>query len=279
MQQYGKRWTIAGAESGQGMLHVPMPEDCHIELGTGFRMSGSSNEASVLIVDPLPLRSLGLAAILERLFKGGRCRIEAVSSPSDAGKLIEPGLPYHMIIYNVGGASLADTSHRKQIRMLRALGEPIVIFSDNDDPDESVLALTIGAQGFLHAGTSAELARQALTFIFQGGTYFPPPQKLRQRGVEPGKLSDALAGEPEPAQQVSDLPERASLTGPSNDSLTERQISVLKGLRRGDSNKTIARELGLREGTVKVHVRQIMRKLGVANRTKAAIACANVAEN
>ena len=241
-------------------------------------MSGSSNEASLLIVDPLPLRSLGLAAILERLFKGGRCRIEAVSSPSDAGKLIEPGLPYRMIIYNVGGASLADSSHRKQIRMLRALGEPIVIFSDNDDPDESVLALTIGAQGFLHAGTCAELARQALNFIFQGGTYFPPPPKLRQRGVEPAKLSDTLAGEPEPAQQVSDLPERVSLTGPSNDSLTERQISVLKGLRRGNSNKAIARELGLREGTVKVHVRQIMRKLGVANRTKAAIACANVPE-
>jgi DNA-binding NarL/FixJ family response regulator len=241
-------------------------------------MSGSSNQASVLIVDPLPLRSLGLAAILERLFNGGCCRIEAVSSPSDAGKLIEPSLPYRMIIYNVGGASVADTSHRKRIRTLTALGEPIVIFSDNDDPDESVLALTIGAQGFLHAGTSAELARQALTFIFQGGTYFPPPPKSRQRAVEPAKLFDASAGEPMPARLVSDMPERVSGPGPSNDGLTERQISVLKGLRRGDSNKAIARELGLREGTVKVHVRQIMRKLGVTNRTKAAIACTNAPE-
>lgn len=241
-------------------------------------MSGSSNEASVLIVDPLPLRSLGLAAILERLFKGDRCRIEAVSTPSDAGKLTGPSLPYRIIIYNVGGASVADTSHRKRIKMLRALGEPIVIFSDNDDPDESVLALTSGAQGFLHAGTSAELARQALTFIFQGGTYFPPPLKPRQRGVEPAKLLDASTGEAGPAGQVSDLPERVLGPGPSNDSLTQRQISVLKGLKRGDSNKAIARELGLREGTVKVHVRQIMRKLGVTNRTKVAIACATVPE-
>jgi DNA-binding NarL/FixJ family response regulator len=242
-------------------------------------MSGSSNEASVLIVDPLPLRSLGLAAILERLFKGDRCHIEAVSSPSDVGKLVGPSLPYRMIMYNVGGASVADTSHRKRIRMLRALGDPIVIFSDNDDPDESVLALTIGAQGFLHAGMSAELARQALTFIFQGGTYFPPPPKPKQRGVEPAKLFDASTGGLGPARQVSDMPERVlGGAGSSNDVLTERQISVLKGLRRGDSNKAIARELGLREGTVKVHVRQIMRKLGVANRTKAAIACANVPE-
>lgn len=241
-------------------------------------MSGSSNEASVLIVDPLPLRSLGLAAILERLFKGDRCRIEAVSTPSDAGKLTGPSLPYRIIIYNVGGASVADTSHRKRIKMLRALGEPIVIFSDNDDPDESVLALTSGAQGFLHAGTSAELARQALTFIFQGGTYFPPPLRPRQRGVEPAKLLDASTGEAGPAGQVSDLPERVLGPGTSNGSLTQRQISVLKGLKRGDSNKTIARELGLREGTVKVHVRQIMRKLGVTNRTKVAIACATVRE-
>jgi DNA-binding NarL/FixJ family response regulator len=52
---------------------------------------------------------------------------------------------------------------------------------------------------------------------------------------------------------------------------------VLEHLRRGDSNKLIARELNIREGTVKVHVRQIMRKLGVANRTQVAIACANSA--
>ena len=60
-----------------------------------------------------------------------------------------------------------------------------------------------------------------------------------------------------------------------NVNLTERQKSVLERLGRGDSNKAIARLLGIREGTVKVHVRQIMRKLGVVNRTQVAIACAN----
>jgi len=55
--------------------------------------------------------------------------------------------------------------------------------------------------------------------------------------------------------------------------LTARQKAVLERLSRGDSNKAIARRLGIREGTVKVHVRQIMRKLGVANRTQVALAC------
>ena len=64
-------------------------------------------------------------------------------------------------------------------------------------------------------------------------------------------------------------------TGTANINLTERQKSVLERLGRGDSNKAIARVLGIREGTVKVHVRQIMRKLGVTNRTQVAIACTN----
>jgi two-component system nitrate/nitrite response regulator NarL len=60
-----------------------------------------------------------------------------------------------------------------------------------------------------------------------------------------------------------------------NHSLTARQRAVLELLRRGDTNKAIARRLGMREGTVKVHVRQIMRKFGVTNRTQIAVVCAN----
>jgi DNA-binding CsgD family transcriptional regulator len=55
---------------------------------------------------------------------------------------------------------------------------------------------------------------------------------------------------------------------------TARQKAVLELLRRGDTNKGIARRLGMREGTVKVHVRQIMRKFGVTNRTQVAVVCA-----
>ncbi len=53
--------------------------------------------------------------------------------------------------------------------------------------------------------------------------------------------------------------------------LTQRQHAVLKLLQQGQSNKRIARELRMCESTVKVHVRQIMRKLGACNRTQAAL--------
>jgi two-component system, NarL family, nitrate/nitrite response regulator NarL len=60
-----------------------------------------------------------------------------------------------------------------------------------------------------------------------------------------------------------------------NHSLTARQRAVLELLSRGHTNKAIARRLGMREGTVKVHVRQIMRKFGVTNRTQVAVVGAN----
>jgi DNA-binding NarL/FixJ family response regulator len=57
---------------------------------------------------------------------------------------------------------------------------------------------------------------------------------------------------------------------------TERQYAVLVCLCQGDPNKVIGRKLGMTETTVKVHVREIMRKLGVSNRTQVAIAATHV---
>ncbi len=51
---------------------------------------------------------------------------------------------------------------------------------------------------------------------------------------------------------------------------TERQLAVARALQRGDANKIIAYDLGLCESTVKVHIRNIMRKLKATNRTQAA---------
>ena len=58
--------------------------------------------------------------------------------------------------------------------------------------------------------------------------------------------------------------------------LSAKQEEVLQLLRQGQSNKVIASQLGLSEATVKVHLRCIMRKLGVANRTQVAIASMNL---
>jgi DNA-binding NarL/FixJ family response regulator len=241
-------------------------------------MSVSPDKSTVLIVDPLPLRNLGLVAVLDRLFGDRKFRLASLT-PDEAEKWIDADANCSMIIYNVGGDSVADHKHLKRIKTLRArtADAPLVIMSDNDSREEIFSALSVGAQGFLYAGTNVEMAQQALSFIFKGGSYFPAAAQPKRR--YPARLQAATESSSPPAERTADegnsAADDAGSRGSIDTDLTGRQKTVLERVSHGDSNKAIARRLGIREGTVKVHVRQIMRKLGVANRTQAAMACAN----
>jgi DNA-binding NarL/FixJ family response regulator len=139
--------------------------------------------------------------------------------------------------------------------------------------------LSTGAQGFLYAGTNAQLALKALSFILEGGSYFP--SAIQPRRHRPTRLHGAIECSSAPAERTfnegNGAVEGAVTPDSTNINLTGRQKAVLEHLSRGDSNKAIARHLGIAEGTAKVHVRQIMRKLGMANRTQVAIAYAKSA--
>src|ERR1700759_675565 len=131
-------------------------------------MSGSSYESTILIVDSLPLRNLGLIALLDRLSGTTKFRLASLT-PDDAERWIDGAAHCSMIIYNVGGASVADHKHLKWIKGLRARAAeaPLVILSDNQSREEILSALSTGAQGFLYTGTDVQLALQALAFIFK----------------------------------------------------------------------------------------------------------------
>jgi DNA-binding NarL/FixJ family response regulator len=223
------------------------------------------------------LRILGLAAILKRLSDANKFRIVSLTA-EDAKRWLKAAAPCIMIIYNVGGASLTERRHTRWIKALRAtaVGTPLVVFSDNNEREEVIGALSLGAQGFLYAGIQVEPALKALLFILNGGSYFPsavaakPRRSSHLNGVANAK--GVLAESELSLEDVHIEPQHAVKTG-FNSGLTNRQKTVLTRLGKGASNKAIARDLGIREGTVKVHVRQIMRKLGVTNRTQIAIAC------
>jgi DNA-binding NarL/FixJ family response regulator len=190
-----------------------------------------------------------------------------------------------MIIYNVGSASVADHRHARWIKSLHGRGgrTPLVILSDSDSRKEVVAAFTAGAQGYLHAGTDPQLALQALALISKGGSYFPQDNPARHRssgkvgaptteGVHPinSIVSAVDQGEGLVVQEANTAANMDD--NPTASGLTERQKAVLALLGRGESNKAIARRLNIREGTVKVHVRHIMRRMGAANRTQVAVA-------
>lgn len=130
----------------------------------------------------------------------------------------------------------------------------VVVVSASEAHSDVRDALEHGAAGYIPKSSSVKIMLSALDLIFSGGVYVPPTV-LR----EPGE-----AVEPRPAVPPAD-PALEQL-------LTQRQREVLERLREGKSNKQIAHELGLSEGTVKIHMTAIFKSLGVRNRTQAAMA-------
>lgn len=127
---------------------------------------------------------------------------------------------------------------------------PLVVVSGDDDPAVIRAVLAAGAVGFLPKSESPGVLQQALRLVLGGGTYTPARA-----------LADLdLHGRPAPG-----------FSRPDTSGLTPRQMDVLKSLLRGQPNKLIARELGLTEGTVKIHIAAILRALQARNRTEAVV--------
>lgn len=118
---------------------------------------------------------------------------------------------------------------------------PCVVASGQEDPATIRSVLAAGAAGFIPKSERAEVLLSALRLVLAGGTYVPP--RLLQ----------------------------APLSAPSASVLTPRQLDVLRCLMQGEPNKVIARQLGLTEGTVKIHIAAILRVLQARNRTEAVV--------
>jgi DNA-binding NarL/FixJ family response regulator len=166
-----------------------------------------------------------------------------------------------MIIFNVGGQPLDGPEPRSWIAdAQRHMPDgPLVILSDREDRNDIIAAIRLGVRGFIPSSTSPVVALQALTFILNGGQFFPPTALLQV-----GARASSPNGAGRRGPRFDGDEERSG-------GLTPRQIDVLRLLRVGRPNKVIARELNMCEATVKVHVRQILRRLGASNRTEAAL--------
>jgi DNA-binding NarL/FixJ family response regulator len=124
---------------------------------------------------------------------------------------------------------------------------PVILVSDAEDASIILRALASGARGYIPANLPLTVAIQAMQVVEAGGTYLPVTALLAlQRSLSTVAASD------HDARKI----------------LTSRQKAVLLALRQGKANKVIALELNMRESTVKVHVRNIMRKVNAKNRTE-----------
>jgi len=149
--------------------------------------------------------------------------------------------------------ALSDQAEIEREIAVLSQAEPrasIVLIGDGEDAGRILGALDKGARGYISTSTPFDVAVKAIHLVRAGGT-FVPAESLRA-----SKL--AVSSPP-----IAPEPEARSL-------FTVRQLAVIEALRQGKANKIIAFELNLRESTVKVHVRNIMKKLQAKNRTEVA---------
>jgi two-component system nitrate/nitrite response regulator NarL len=138
----------------------------------------------------------------------------------------------------------------------------IVLLADHLDLGTVTQGREAGVNGFCLTSTSREVLITSLELVMLGESMVP--------GAVVRSILDGIAviPEPEPASEVQNQP-KASDAG--SRSLSAREAEILSSLMEGTPNKLIARKLHVTEATVKVHVKAILRKIGAANRTQAAM--------
>lgn len=153
-----------------------------------------------------------------------------------------------LIILDLTMPGMNGTAGLEQVRA-RHPTVPLVVLSGRTGREDIMGALNRGANGYLPKTLSGKAMLAALRLVLSGETFVP----------------SILMDERRRAGGRADQPGAAA----GLDTLTDRERDVLDFLCQGKSNKEIARDLAIREVTVKVHVGNIMRKLGASNRTQA----------
>ncbi len=132
---------------------------------------------------------------------------------------------------------------------------PILVVSGHEEPAVVREALSLGIAGYVPKSTSKKRLAEAIAKALAGDVY--EPELPRSAAVEAPRSEESRI-----LQRLRDL--------------TPQQLAVLELVREGRQNKAIAYELKLAETTVKAHVSEVLRKLGVVSRTQAVIEVAKV---
>ncbi|HRP25770.1 MAG TPA: two-component system response regulator NarL [Thauera sp.] len=205
-----------------------------------------SERLSVIIVDDHPLFRKGLSQLLQTI-PGFRLVGEAAGGAE--GLELARQLHPELILLDL---NMRDLSGLEVLRGLRAarIDSRVVMVTVSDAGADVVAALRGGADGYLLKDMEPEAMLEALRDVAAGRVVIPP--QLNHL------LAAALRGESRP-------------TSVGAAGLTEQEVRILEKIAEGLSNKQIGRELDIAEGTVKVHVKHLLRKLDLRSRVEAAV--------
>jgi len=202
-----------------------------------------SPQHRILLVDDHPMMRHGIRQMLE--LEDDFLIVGEASQGEEALSLIEPLQPDLVLLDN----NMPQMNGIETLRRLRAMHYTgkVLLFTVSDAEDDIRDALRLDADGYLLKDMEPELLIQYIRDALNGALV-----------ISPG-LTQVMA-------QALRAPARQAVV-----ELTERERQVLKTIASGFSNKVIGHKLGITEGTVKVHVKNLLHKLGLRSRVEAAV--------
>jgi DNA-binding NarL/FixJ family response regulator len=217
---------------------------------------GRGTVVQVAIVDDEALVRAALRSILE---SSGDIRVVADCDGHQALAAVSAARPDLVLLDAVMPGPDDGLS---VLRALRALQDPpaVAMLTAFDTSAHLRAAMAAGASGFLLKDTAVGTLIDAVRILAAGGTVFTPTVG---RAVVDGYLGEGSA---EAAPEAVPGARDAAIA-----TLTDRERAVLRLLAAGEPNAAIADELRISVGTVKDHVRSVLRKLGAPNRVAAAV--------
>lgn len=206
----------------------------------------SHDAASIMLVDDHPLLRKGLQQLIELTDD-----LELVAQAGSGAEALKLGVELDpdliLLDLNMQGMDGLET-----LEKLRAEGvtSRIVMLTVSDADDDVIAAISRGADGYLLKDTEPEELLNQIARALEG--------KMVMSEAVTQALATAIR-RPQPNNEAK------------LDSLTGRELEILKLIAKGLSNKLIARELDISDGTVKVHVKHLLKKLGLRSRVEAAV--------
>lgn len=177
-------------------------------------------------------------------------QIAAVGSVEEWRKRQFPNDPSAILLVLAGNSSSGTVASEKIEAVTASFKlSPVIVIADSDDLGDILKAIDCGARGYIPTSVNISVAAEAISLARAGGVFIPVSSLLANREA----LNSVVKG-----------------SSYLHEGFTPREIEVAEALRRGKANKIIAYEMNLCESTVKVHIRNIMKKLNVTNRTQVA---------
>jgi len=203
---------------------------------------------NIILIDDHALFRIGLEGILERR---GITVIASVGDGEEGIRLTEEMKP-DIILLDMRMPTLSGTQILKLLRD-KGIEIPVAMLTTSNEETDLIESLRSGAQGYLLKDMDPDDLISALHDIIRGKTIVAPElttvlaKVVQQGNTDTEEKNDPFA------------------------ELTPRELEILCHVADGQSNKVIAKNLGISDGTVKLHVKAILRKLDVHSRVEAAV--------